>query len=220
VLAANTDQGIDKVAEQLLNVIFPTVEDGLSKKYISVGRRLVEILESRPDKEVLISFLRSHVSRTGRYLEWGGVSVMEKYQLYDSVFDAYAPYVGHGMNFTLVNFTDVWDDPFETNQEGVPKIRETISSAISSIELIQHRFNHDLKSQEQIKDWLASLSAFYRERPNLFENVMPQLQFFVYAGRRSEIDASPARHDMWSQLRNYRDYITVKTYDNLIDAFL
>jgi hypothetical protein len=34
VLAANTDQGIDKVAEQLLNVIFPTVEDGLSKKYI------------------------------------------------------------------------------------------------------------------------------------------------------------------------------------------
>jgi hypothetical protein len=221
-LAANTEQGIDNVAMKLLDVIFPAVEDGVSREHRSVGRRLIEILRSSPDKEALTEFLQFHVSR-GDFLHLGGEPMIEKYQLYDVGFDAYSSYVGHGMRLTLVNFTEVWADPFETDRKGAPKIHEKISSTISGIESIQHRFSHDLQSQARVSNWLGRnswLSRHLADDPEYFDSWVPELDFIVFAGRRSEIDASPARHNIWSQLRNYRNDISIRTYDSLIDAFL
>jgi hypothetical protein len=220
VLAANTDQGIDRVAEKLVDVIFPSGGDTLSSEHKSVGRRLIEILEFHPDKGALIEFLRFHVPRLlGSYLGWGGASVIEEYQLYDVVFDAYAPYVGHGMRLTLVNFTEIWTDPFETDQEGALKIHEKISAAISAIDSVQRRFGHDLQTQAALNRWLGSDHPLFRDYPDSYGSVVPDLDFVVYAGRRSEIDASQARHDKWSGLRNYSDDISITTYDSLIDSF-
>ena len=223
VLAANTDQGIDTVARQLADVIFPMVDDDLSNEHKSVGRRLVEILEFRRDKVALIEFLRFHLSRgDGRYLGWGGVSVIEEYQLHDMVFDAYAPYGGHGghgMRLSLVNFTEVWADPFEVDREGALKIHERISTAISAIESVRHRFGDDLQSQAAVRSWLGSQDPWRRENLHSYD-FAPDLHFFVYAGRRSQIDASQQRHDKWSELRNYSSDISIKTYDSLIDSFL
>lgn len=217
VLAANTDQGIDTVARQLADVIFPIidVDYGIHQPGKSVGRRLVEIVEFRHDKEALIEFLRFHLSRgNGPYLGWGSYSVIEEYQLHDVVFDAYAPYVGHGMRLTLVNFTEVWDDPFEVDREGALKIHETISTAISAIESVRRRFGRDRQSQAAVRSQLLGSEDLDRY------DRTPDLNFFVYAGRRSQIDASQQRHDKWSELRNYSRDISIKTYDSLIDSFL
>jgi hypothetical protein len=219
VLAANTDQGIDKVAERLLDVIFP-VGDDTSRDHRSVGRRLIEILESDPDKRTLVEFLRANIAR---HLGWGTVSVIEKYELYGVGFDAYARYVGHGLRLALVNFTEVWEDPFETGRDGTLNVNEKISSALAAIEMVQDRFSRDVQSQARIRSWLAPedsrLRAIFGD-PEYFNSLVPELNFFVYAGRRSQVDVSPERHNRWSHLRNYRDNIVLRTYDNLIDAFL
>lgn len=81
-------------------------------------------MESDPDKKTLVEFLRAHIARTGDYLGRGGGLVIEEYELYDLVFDACANYVGHGMRLTLVNFTEVWADPFETGDDGTLNIHE------------------------------------------------------------------------------------------------
>jgi hypothetical protein len=228
VLAANTDQGIDAVARQLADVIFPMVVDDLSNEDKSAGRRLVEILEFRRDKEALIEFLRFHLSRDDRSypawkLGWGGGCVIEEYQLHDMVFDAYASLVSHGiMGLTLVNFTEVWADPFEVDREGALRIHERISTAISAIESVRHRFGDDLESQAAVKSWVGYVSqnSWWREDPHSYDFAPLDLRFCVYAGRRSQIDASQQRHDKWSELRNYSSDISIKTYDSLIDSFL
>ena len=88
VLAANTDQGIDTVARQLADVIFPMVGDVLRMMVSSASstcpQATCEILEFRRDKEALIEFLRFHPSRAG-----GGLAI-EEIQLYDAVFDAHS----------------------------------------------------------------------------------------------------------------------------------
>jgi hypothetical protein len=47
-----------------------------------------------------------------------------------------------------------------------------------------------------------------------------RVHFFLYAGRRSEIDADPIRRNLWTPLRNYGEGISVRSYDSLLDAFL
>jgi hypothetical protein len=223
LLAVSTDRGIDEVARKLLDVIFSAAGDDASGAHKSVGRRLIELLASGSDKKALVDFLRAHIARTGRYLGWGGESIIEPYQLYGVVFDAYAPYVGHGMKLTLVDFTEVWADPFETDQDGTLTVREEISSALAAIEKIQHLFSHDLPLQARIRNWLAPEDSEWRslfERSGYFDSLVPELEFFVYAGRRSAVDTSPERHNSWSQLRDYHANISVRTYDNVIDAFL
>jgi hypothetical protein len=229
VLAANTDQGIDSVARQLADILFPMVDRtaypyvGPTDEEKSVGRRLIEILEFRRDKEALIEFLRFHLSRGDERFawEWGGVPVIEEYQLHDVVFDAYASYVGHGMELTLVNFTEVWADPFEVDREGALKIHERISTAISAIESVRHRFGDDGQSRAAVRSWVGSQHPWWWGKVDLDAFLPePDLRFFVYAGRRSQIDASQQRHDKWTELRGYSRDISIKTYDSLIDPFL
>jgi hypothetical protein len=215
VLAANTELGIDNVAERLLGVIFTAEGEGPYKIYPSVGRRLIELLDSNPDKEAFVGFLRSHMSRASHLdWDWGASPIVEKYRLYDLVFDAYALYAGHGINLTLIYFTDVWKDPFE---DGPLRIREEISKVLSAVQSVQSRFYQDTEMQGQIRDLiLRDDSPYY----SYLRDDVPNLRFFVYAGRRSEIDASPARHDIWSQVRNYSDHIEVRSYDRMLDQFL
>lgn len=193
-LAANTELGIDNVAERLLDVIFIAEEYNQRKIYPSVGRRLIEILKSNPDKETFVEFLQSHLSRA-RLVEWGGEPRIEKYKIYNSEFDAYASYF---RELTLVYFTELWTNPFDADQDGTPKICEEISNVLSTIESIERRFRNDSQLQERIS----------------------RLRFLIFAGRRSEIDASRARQDIWSQLRNYRHDTRVRSYDHVVDAFL
>jgi len=224
MLAANTDQGIDTVAEKLLRVIFPAVGHDRSRGHRSVGRRLIEILESEPDKKTLVDFLRAHATRLWRYQGYASSSpTFESYELYNVRFDAYEPYLGHGMRLTLVNFTNVWADPFETGPDGTLTVRKEISSTLTAIEMIQHRFSHDVQSQARVREFLASKiprAAYSFGSPEYFNTLIPELEFFVYAGRRSQVDETPDRHNCWSQLRNYGDGISVRTYDSIIDEFL
>jgi hypothetical protein len=57
--------------------------------------------------------------------------------------------------------------------------------------------------------------------PDYFGSLTPRLEFFVYAGRRSKIDATAATHNTWSRLLGKNgDEISIITYDSILDAFL
>jgi hypothetical protein len=227
VLAANTDEGIDNVARQLTRVIFPAVEQAGRPSYRSAGRRLVEILDSAPDKEALVDFLRFN-EPDGDYLRWGSPVQIKKRQLFGMTFDAYVLFPSHGLNFSLVSFTEVWKNPFEADRDGEPKICKEITDAVSVMSSVQDDMRRDanlrINALEAMRDSFNSeLDGVFGPGPLAAEDFYVEyfrVSFFLYAGRRSEIDASSARRDLWTPLRNYGDRISVRTYDNLLDAFL
>jgi hypothetical protein len=227
-LAANTANGIEHVAMQLLDVIFAPTSDSPSARKPSVARRLIEILESKPDKAKLIDFLRMHLRVRGRYLGWGSPWILQQYEFDGTQFDAYAPYVGHGCVLTLVSFTEAWKDPFKNGQEPEtnPKICDEVASTISTIRSIQERFNTDATAQMRLRNDLIRADggdlfvSRLTTRPDYFDGLVPNLQFFIFAGRRSSIDASTAKHDTWSRLLKQNSDIQIKSYDHLVDAFL
>jgi hypothetical protein len=221
--------GIEKVGRQLLDVIFATTSDSPSARNPSVARRLIEILESDPDKAKFIDFLRFHLSARSRYLGWGGPLVLNKYELQGIEFDAYAPYVGHGIRLTLVSFTQAWKDPFElmSDKGETPRICVELEQTLSKIRSIQQNINSDRQTQVPIKDDVIR-SANWREDETValfgsrerFDLYVPDLSFFVFAGRRVSIDATMPRHNSWSELLKDHDDLVIKTYDYTVDAFL
>ena len=44
--------------------------------------------------------------------------------------------------------------------------------------------------------------------------------FFIFAGRRRNIDLTPAKHDAWSTLLRDNNDLMIKSYDFIIDEFL
>jgi hypothetical protein len=227
-VSANTAQGIDHVAKSILDAIFAPTSDSPSAKNPSVARRLIEMLEAGPMKEDFVDFLRFHLLQRGRYLGWGGRLVLEKHEFYGIEFDAYAPYVGHGCSLRLVSFTEVWQDPFDEGQAvGTgPSIRHEIQRIVAGIKSIKQQFAIDKEAQSKLRDFVI---AQYGGKDMEFwpvsyweelESEVPELHFFVFAGRRSTIDESAARHESWSKLLNENRDVTIKTYDFLIDAFL
>jgi hypothetical protein len=227
LLAANTGEGIDSVAQKLARVVFPVIEQAGHRPHRSAGRRLVEILESDPDKETLVDFLRFN-DPDGYYLNWGSPVKFTKCQLFGMSFDAYALFSSHGLNLTLVSLTDVWKDPFEADREGAPRICAKITDAVSAMASVQDDLRRDdnsrinalramrdsfrLRTEEIIGSDEIAADSFWVE--------YFRVHFFLYAGRRSEIDANPIRRGLWTPLRNYGEGISVRTYDNLLDAFL
>jgi len=223
-LAVSTEEGIDVVAAHILDVIFAPTSDSPSAKNPSVGRRLIEILEAEPKKETFLDFLRFHLPRTGRYLGWGGHLVMDSYEFYGMKFDAYAPYVGHGCRLALVSFTEAWKDPFDEGKEATTSsiFCDEVQQAISKIKSIKHQFINDKNAQLNLSKQLIDMygSAMPENYRKLLEKHAAELWFFVFAGRRSTIDATTARHEAWSKLiMDNKDDIEIRSYDNIIDAF-
>jgi hypothetical protein len=223
VLAADTSRGIDAVVSDLLDVIFPIGESQWSRNSPSTARRLIELLESNPEREALLDFLSVHVPRIHGYLNWGGPQIFEKYAFGGLEFDARAPYAGHGLRLTLVRFTRVWSDPFVTDQRGKPRVRDELENLIVSLEALQAAYARDRETQASVRTMLLETFPFddapgYRAQ---LETVTPTLRFFVYAGRRAPIDATAARHNTWSRLlERLGQTITLKTYDYIVDDFL
>jgi hypothetical protein len=224
-LAAKTEQGIDNVAKALIRVIFPATGDEEGSSRRSPYRRLVEILESEPDKEVLVEFLSFHWL-DGRRLGWRGDPITKKVELGGVVFDAYA--TDHHLGLTLVYFTEIWKDPFTTDPESEPMIHGEIMDVASKIHLMQRSLPDELNRDPSLQSKVLSLFAsswdsygtakqfpmeYYRENVSFLRP-----EFYVYAGRRSEIDASVARHNIWLRLRNPYRNIVIRTYDSLLDA--
>jgi len=58
------------------------------------------------------------------------------------------------------------------------------------------------------------------EKPDCLDSLVPNLKFFIFAGRRRNIDLTPATHDAWSRLLKDNGDLTIKSYDYIIDAFL
>jgi hypothetical protein len=211
VLAVNTNESIGYVAQKIIEVIFTPTSDSPSAKNPSVTRRLIEILESVPEKADFIDFLRSHSTYLLNYINWGGRLELKKYQLYGIEFDAYATYANHGCALTLIRFTESWENPFDTDDMIVrnPKICREVEHTISSIRSLQQRYKKDTETHARLRDELG-----YRR-----SSVTPVLLFFIFAGRRSSIDLSRARHNAWSRLLKKNSDIQIKSYDYIIDAF-
>src|SRR5258708_1784480 len=123
-----------------------------------------------------------------------------KYKLLDTEFDANSLYVGHGVRLTLAIFTNAWSDPFEgmLSKEAIPKIRSDVEEAISSIRRVQKRFEHDAETQGILRNYLVAwvksrgLNEFLR--PDSLNSVVPSLDFYIFVGRRHNIDLTPATH--------------------------
>jgi hypothetical protein len=53
-----------------------------------------------------------------------------------------------------------------------------------------------------------------------YSRLEPDLWFFVFAGRRSRINANRRTHSTWSELLKENRDVTIRSYDHLIDGFL
>lgn len=225
VLAASTEHGTEGVTEMLLNVIFAPMSDSPSRKDPSLARRLIELIESHPDKTTFLDFIRYHLPRVKSYFDWTNQVVVEKYEFDGVEFDAYAPYVGHGVVLSLYSFIDIEAGPFEINPKGMPRICDEITSALSRIRSIQKRFKNNQQSRASLAYKLVKeddyFGPFLISNPDSLKSWLPpRLQFYIFAGRRLKIDATPATHDTWSRfLKKNRD-ITIRTYDYIVDSFL
>lgn len=160
VVAADTSQGIEHITKSILDVVFASTSDSPSTKNPSVTRRLVEIIESSPEKIIFIDFLRSHLGRMG-YLGWGGSPILGTYEFEESRFDGCVPYVGHGCRLTLISFTETWSDPIEPAQEsgGLIICRE-IDHTVSKILSIQQKFATDTEAQNRLRNHLLRICKF------------------------------------------------------------
>jgi hypothetical protein len=222
-LAANTADGIDRIAIQLVKVVFDKESDSPSAKYPSAARRLIELLESPPNDTGVVNFVRYNRER---YMEWEFVP--EKYELEGMEFDAYKPYCGHGMALWLYRFTKLWKDPFEVdpNEHNIPRISMELEQTIVRIRSVQRRFISNPSTQRRVFD---SVVAYYPEMvqyaqgwltsDQLVKEHVLRLEFVIFAGRRVSIDRTAARHDMWSRLRSDNEDLTIKSYDALVDVF-
>jgi len=218
ILATNTNEGINNIADKISEVIFSPTSKSPSARNPSVARRLIELLESKPTKTAFIDFVKSHE----RLIEWYGRGAVRRYSLFDTEFDAYAEYAGHGCQLSLVTFTEAWNDPFVISDQENEQIRvcKEIINAISQVRATQQKFNDDPKAQIDLRD---KLTKHLPRRYGYFKPAdfgIPRLAFTIYGGRRSFIDSNPISHKIWSVLRNENDDIRISTYDYLIDQFL
>jgi hypothetical protein len=68
--------------------------------------------------------------------------------------------------------------------------------------------------------WVKSRGLNKFLQPDSLNSVVPSLDFYIFAGRRHNIDLTPATHDAWSKLLKYNNDLKIKSYDYIIDAFL
>lgn len=122
----------------------------------------------------------------------------------------------------MVFFTSVWANPFELDQDNVPRTRTEIVDAVAKIKTVRYRFKRDRELQANTRDALLPEDHFLHPyfTSDHFKAFVPTLKFFVYAGRRSKIELNAVTHSTWTQLRDDGgDTIDIKTYDSIIDTF-
>jgi hypothetical protein len=229
-LAATTQSGISAVVDSIVQVIFSPTSDAPSARKPSVARRLIEILDSEPQKKTVVEFLAFHLQRTGRYLGWGGELTFDAIELGGIEFDAYAAYVGHGWRLGLVRFTQAWSTPFATDRsaETAPQLRLDLSDSLSQIQSLIERYKVTPELQEHAAQYVVAAGAqVFKEfpgyfRPSVAEWGAPKLNVFVFAGRRNTIDATATTNSAWSPIvrTSALSGIEIRSYDNLIDAFV
>jgi hypothetical protein len=199
--AANSDQGMFTLAAMISKVVFQKGTGSPSAESPSIARRFVELLESTPSKSAVLNFLKHHF----RYLRWQRDFHFAPYKLGGIDFDGYAAIFAHRWYLTLVTFTEVWQDPFEADDQGQPKVSNPIESCISAIKSLQRRFGSDESMQQQVKElfpvWVG----------------VPDVKFFVFAGRRRWIDATQDKHELWSDLLRNSGDIEIRSYDHILD---
>lgn len=204
-IAVSTDQGIATVARKILAVVFDAGGGVSSMKTISITRKLNELLDSKPSKEQLIAFFES-TFLLGSYPHLFGLIFRNPWLRFGAefgghAFDMTAYYVGHGIRFELVVFTDVLANPFELSPTSPPKIDQRILSAVAGIRSTMHWFEAEPKTATSMLIVnVQGAESMYFEHPDIFSGERFPLELFVFAGRRAAIDATPERHTCWSKL--------------------
>ena len=101
-VAGETRKGIRAVATALLDVIFDPTSESPATTNPPIALRFHRLLDSSPPSSTtMAAFLRYHLPRRGRNLGLGEPAIWRPYHIGTAVFDAYAPYFGHGYNLTL-----------------------------------------------------------------------------------------------------------------------
>jgi hypothetical protein len=145
--------------------------------------------------------------------------VPEPYSFCGAWFDEYSWYVviTSDLGYSCLRIFLTILLTFSTSTS-LPDICSDLPSEISQIRDIQARFNSDAALKQSLKDTLVARSTFC-DRKESYSNCEAEVDFIIFAARRSQIDASEARRRAWSRLRREHPRIVVKTYDYLIDAF-
>jgi TIR domain len=216
-LAGDTTKGIDAVATALLDVVFDPGSGSPSANNPSISLRFRRLIESDPPSTTPVaSFLSYHLPRIDRYLGLGSSPIWRPYALGSSVFEAFAPYHGHGLSLTLYRVSAAWGDPFDRATDLEARALTTpLRQALSEIKELQRQFPSDATLQKQVFETIFPVNS--REWRDELQGVQPTLRFVVFAGRRSFIDAEESTRIEWGRLREQQD-VTLKTYDFLYDA--
>jgi hypothetical protein len=216
-LAGDTADGIDAVATALLDVVFDAGSGSPSVSNPSISLRFRRLIESEPPSTAPVaSFLSYHVPRIKRYLGLGSSAIWRPYTLGSSVFEAFAPYAGHGLSLTLYRVSAAWGDPFDrATPPEARALTKPLRQALSEVTELQRQFPSDAALKKQVSETIFRHSS--REWRERLQRVQPTLRFVVFAGRRSIIDADESTRTEWGRLREQED-LTLKTYDFLYDA--
>jgi hypothetical protein len=200
-LAANTEDGIDSVASEIIKVVFAPDSESPSALSPTVGRRFIELVDSTNDILKIKAFLAAHPRILLKAL---GVSSAEEsgvqwsIRLDDFVFDmcvSKTQSTTGRLDWYILVFETLSDQLFVAESQPVP----SLARSVAQLESLRKYIQQNLKKAR-----------------NILPGINPSFQATVVAGRRKQLTQETINY-----LREYNDYlfgIQVRTYDWLISA--
>lgn len=226
LVAISTSEGLDKVAAAILANIFSPNSGSPSQYRPKVSRRLIELLDSEPNKSDVLSFLQSHPKMVGHLLN-SRLDPIWSVHISGVVFDALAlGNLGTTRVPTLkcVLFLPIWQSPFlEINtSEGreVFALKPSLMAAIENAHQLVSEYEGSATESEFAEiNYQLSRVAEEKNIPAWNLGISPLIEITIFAGRRKYVDATQGTARTWRDYRASNPSCQLRTYDGLIEAF-
>jgi len=223
LLAASTSEGIEKVAQAIIDEVFRPGSTNPSST-----ARLIDLLHSKPARLEFVAFLHAHWKCVAHLMHCR-IAPLWDAKMAAMHFDAVAlANLGTTRVPTLqcVLFLPIWDSPFaqgdsKTKARTVlptPLLREAIADAHRVIATFERNaLGSDFKKIIRRLRKIAKEDDSYE--PWEGDDIPPLIDITIFCGRRAYVDASKATALAWRDYRIEDGRLRLRTYDGLIDAF-
>jgi hypothetical protein len=198
-VATKTSDGLDTVVSDLLRVILDRDRPG--SYFPTVGRLLIELLDSDPEQSRITTFLRAHPQIVVRAFGSDGGARLR----WSPTLGGITPDICMGTEFPTTGRTEWGVVVLGRPTDPVVPFPDTPSPALSRA----------LSQLEALRSWIASNLAAARQ---VLPDIRSGFHGVVVIGRRKRMTPEESEY-----LRDFGDLLVgtrIRTYDRLVDAAL